>query len=102
MDVSDHSRSKGEGETTQEFVLVKHKLIGTNDYLVSATLRIETILGVTNVWIHPEVKYVRANVNNEQWIISREALDKLAEQQRTLITTGEILGRELIGKTVEE
>ncbi len=102
MAVSDHSRSKGEGETTQEFVLVKHKLAGTSDYLVSATLRIETILGMTNVWLHPDVSYVRAQVNHELWIISTEAAEKLAAQERTVKIVGTISGKELIGKTVEE
>jgi leucyl-tRNA synthetase len=102
MAVSDHSRSKGEGETTQEFVIVKHKLSGTSEYLVSATLRIETILGVTNIWLHPDVKYVRSEVNNERWIVSKEALAKLTEQQRKTRIIGEVLGKDLIGKTVEE
>src|SRR3989338_10500878 len=102
MDVSDHSRSKGEGETTQEFVLVKHKLVGTSDYLVSATLRIETILGVTNIWLHPDVTYVRAQINHEMWIISTEAAEKLAAQERTVQRIGKVSGKELIGKIVEE
>jgi leucyl-tRNA synthetase len=98
--VSDHSRSKGEGETTQEFVLVKHKL--NNEYLISATVRIETILGTTNLWVHPDVAYVCAKVNNETWIISKEAAEKLQQQQRTVEIIGTISGRELIGKKVEE
>ena len=98
--VSDHSRSKGEGETTQEFILVKHKL--DKDYLVSATLRIETILGTTNLWVNPNITYVHAKVNNEMWIISKEAANKLAEQQRNVEVTGTISGKELIGKKVEE
>ncbi len=98
--VSDHSRSKGEGETTQEFVLVKHKL--GNDYLVSATLRIETILGTTNLWIHPNIQYVRAKVNNETWIVSKEAAEKLSEQQRTVEILGTVSGKDLIGKKVVE
>lgn len=104
--VSDHSRSKGEGETTQEFVLVKHKLAGTSDFLVTATLRIETILGTTNIWVHPEIAYVRAEVESgarkEIWIVSKEATQKLAEQERTVKILGTIPGKELIGKTVEE
>ncbi|MFA6887959.1 MAG: leucine--tRNA ligase [Candidatus Woesearchaeota archaeon] len=98
--VSDHSRSKGEGETTQEFVLVKHKL--NTDYLVSATLRIETILGTTNLWVNPTIMYVRAKVNNETWIISKEAAEKLAEQHRIVTILNTIPGKELIGKKVEE
>lgn len=102
MAVSDHSRSKGEGETTQEFVLVKHKLSGTNDIIVTATLRIETILGVTNLWIHPDLEYVRAKVNSQIWIVSKEATLKLASQERNIQIIETILGRDIIGKTAEE
>lgn len=102
MAVSDHSRSKGEGETTQEFVLVKHKLVRTNDYLITATLRIETILGTTNLWIHPDISYVRTSVNNETWIVSSEAAEKLQAQDRVVKIVGTITGKELIGKEVEE
>ncbi len=100
--VTDHGRSKGEGETTQEYVLLKHKVEDTNDFLVSATLRIETVLGVTNIWVHPNISYVRAKVNNDIWIISKEAGKKLAEQERKIEIIGMIAGKDLIGKTVEE
>jgi leucyl-tRNA synthetase len=101
--VGDHSRSKGEGETTQEFVLFKHKLQqGTKEYLVTATLRPETCLGITNLWVHPYIKYVRAFVDDETWIISAEAAKKLSEQNRNVKELGTVVGKELIGKTVEE
>ena len=44
-----------------------------------ATLRPETIYGVTNLWINPHVKYVVAHVgesNKPMWIISRDAVKK--------------------------
>jgi len=100
--VSDHSRSKGEGETTQEYVLLKHKLEGSGDLLVSATLRIETILGITNVWANPDIKYVRAKVNNEIWIISKEASEKISEQDRKVEIIENISGKDLIGKKAQE
>ncbi len=100
--VTDHGRSKGEGETTQEYVLLKHKLEGTNEFLVSATLRIETVLGVTNVWANPTISYVRAQVNDDVWIISKEASKKIAEQERKVEILGTIAGKDLIGKSVEE
>lgn len=100
--VTDHGRSKGEGETTQEYVLLKHKLEGTTDFLVSATLRIETVLGVTNVWVHPAISYVRARINNEIWIVSKEASKKIAEQERKVEIIGTTVGKKLLGKTVEE
>ena len=58
----DHARSEGEGETPQEFLLFKHKL---NDgrYLISATLRPDTVLGITNLFLNPDAEYLEAEVN---------------------------------------
>ncbi|MGH2669714.1 MAG: class I tRNA ligase family protein, partial [bacterium] len=56
--VADHDRTRGEGETPQEFVLVK--LRDARDprrVLVAATLRPETMFGQTNVWVHPDEPY---------------------------------------------
>src|SRR3989344_1920341 len=50
--VSDHSRIEGEGETPQEFVLIKFKK--GNEFLVAATLRPETVFGITNIWVGPD------------------------------------------------
>lgn len=55
-----------------EYVLVKFKF--EEQYIIpTATLRPETIFGVTNLWINPNIKYVIALVNNEKWIITKDA-----------------------------
>ena len=51
-------------------------------YLVAATFRPETIFGVTNLWINPDADYVKARVDEEDWIISRQAADKLNDHIR--------------------
>ena len=56
--VGDHDRLSGEGETPQEYTLLKFK--GDEDYLVAATLRPETVFGQTNIWIDGEGTYARA------------------------------------------
>jgi leucyl-tRNA synthetase len=43
----------------------------------AATLRPETVFGVTNIWVNPEVEYVQARIDDEKWIISKEAARKL-------------------------
>ncbi|RLF50906.1 MAG: leucine--tRNA ligase, partial [Thermoplasmata archaeon] len=68
--------------------------------LPAATLRPETIFGVTNMWVNPDVEYVKAKINNETWILSREALDKLSYQMEKVEPLNEkILGSALVGKT---
>jgi leucyl-tRNA synthetase len=51
-----------------EFTLIKFKY---NEWILpAATLRPETIFGVTNMWLNPEVDYVKAKVDDEKWIVS--------------------------------
>ena len=96
----DHDRQVGEGVTPEEYTLIKYKLDEAT-YLPAATFRPETIYGVTNMWINPDAVYVEAKVNQENWIISQEAAEKLKEQQRNVEVKRAFKGRELIGKTFE-
>jgi leucyl-tRNA synthetase len=68
--------------------------------LPAATLRPETIFGVTNMWVNPNVDYVKAEINSETWILSKEALEKLLFQLKNVKPLNlTISGKELIGKT---
>ena len=93
----DHDRQTGEGVVPEEYTLMKYRMLdGT--FLPSGTFRPETIYGITNIWIHPEVDYVKADVNGEKWIISQTATNKLKEQQKTVKILDTFKGREIIGK----
>ena len=82
-----------------EYVLVKFKF--EDQYVVpTATLRPETIFGVTNLWINPDIKYVIAQVNNEKWIITKEAARKMEFLNASVTLISEINGSDLIGKSV--
>jgi len=82
-----------------EFTLIKFK--HNNFVFPAATLRPETVFGVTNIWLNPKAKYVKAIVDGEKWIISQESAEKLRYLNRK-VTVLEILeGKELIGKHVE-
>jgi len=96
----DHDRQVGEGVTPEEYTLIKYRL-DEKTILPAATFRPETIYGVTNMWINPDAEYVEATVNNEYWIVSKEAAEKLKEQDRTVEVKRTLRGRELIGKTFE-
>jgi leucyl-tRNA synthetase len=96
----DHDRQVGEGVTPEEYTLIKFKL-NNETILPAATFRPETIYGVTNMWINPDATYVEALVDNETWIISEEAAQKMKEQGRTIKVKRTLKGRELIGKTFE-
>jgi len=96
----DHDRQEGEGVAPEEHTLIKFKL-DDETYLPAATFRPETIYGVTNIWIHPDATYVEAKVDNERWIISEKAAEKLKEQRKTVKVKRKLKGKELVGRDFE-
>ena len=66
----------------------------------TATLRPETIYGVTNLWVNPAVTYVKVNVDGQTWIVSQEAADKILLQDHTVEVIERIPGTSLIDKKV--
>ncbi|MBI4438607.1 leucine--tRNA ligase [Candidatus Woesearchaeota archaeon] len=96
MPVGDHDRVEGEGEVPQEFTLLKFRF--GDSYLVAATLRPETVFGQTNLWVNPGSSYVRAKVDGETWIVSRECSEKLAQHGRAVEVLESFKGSAVIGK----
>jgi leucyl-tRNA synthetase len=92
----DHDRLSGEGETAIEFTLLKFPF--EDGYLVPATLRPETIFGVTNMWIHPDGDYVEAMVDGEKWYFAKAAVIKFKDQLHDVKVIKEFKGIEIIGK----
>lgn len=81
-----------------EYILIKFKF---EDYIIpTATLRPETIFGVVNLWVNPEIIYKKVTVNDEKWIVSKECAHKMEFLDKKITYEGEIKGSELIGKTV--
>ncbi len=97
--VEDHDILKGDDATIIEYTLIKFKL--DDDVLPCATLRPETVFGVTNLWVNPKIVHVRVKVNGEPWIVSKEAYEKLKFTDKKTELMGEIHGGELIGKKVK-
>ncbi len=96
MPVGDHDRVEGEGETPQEYSLLKFKF--ADGFIIAATLRPETVFGQTNLWVNPDVTYVKASVDSQIWIISPAMIEKLRSQGHQVEMIKEIPGTELIGK----
>jgi len=82
-----------------EFTIIKFKSDGV--VLPTATLRPETIFGVTNLWVNPDGGYVKAKVGGEVWIISEEAARKLPHLNFEVEVLERVLGRALIGLRAE-
>ena len=76
--------------------LVKFKF---EDYIFPVTtLRPETIFGVTNFWVNPNVIYKKLTVDGEKWIVSKECAYKLQFFDKEITEDGDIPGSELVGK----
>ncbi|MFL6480601.1 MAG: leucine--tRNA ligase [Nitrososphaera sp.] len=65
--------------------------------LPAATLRPETLFGVTNIWINPEVEYVQAQVDGQKWMISKDAARKLEFLNHSVEIQKTVRGSEMVG-----
>lgn len=83
----------------QEYYLIKEKF--HDGFLVAATLRPETLYGVTNVWVSEKDDYVKAKVGDEIWYVSEKCLEKLKKQLFNAELIEKFKGSYFIGKEVE-
>ncbi|MFQ5815540.1 MAG: leucine--tRNA ligase [Candidatus Hydrothermarchaeaceae archaeon] len=96
--VGDHDLLTGEQAEINDFTLLKFRY--DDMYLPAATLRPETVFGTTNIWLDPEGIYVKAKVDGETWVMSREASEKLKHQAKEVEIVGEVRGSEFMDKHV--
>ncbi len=97
VDKSETDISQGGNAEVLEFTLIKFRM--DDLVLPAATLRPETVFGVTNIWINPTVEYTKIRVNGEKWIVSKDAVKKLSAQIENIQITNETIpGNKLIGK----
>jgi leucyl-tRNA synthetase len=87
-----------------EYLLIKFRLEQNsqdNVFLPVATLRPETIFGVTNIWINPEENYLVVQINGkENWVISKDAFNKLSYLNHNVKIIREVKGAEYVGLSV--
>ncbi|MGM0590386.1 MAG: leucine--tRNA ligase [Halobacteriota archaeon] len=98
--VTTHDLLEGENAEFQEYTLVRFEWEDGDVVVPMATLRPETVYGVTNAYIDPEATYVRATVDGETWFISAEAVEKLDLQDHEVEVTEEVTGEALVGERV--
>ena len=92
----DHDRLVGEGESPIEYIIIKFRM--DEIVLPAATLRPETVFGVTNIWVRPDAEYIKAEVDGEDWIIAESAIEKLKDQLHKVKVKEKVPGSSLIGK----
>jgi leucyl-tRNA synthetase len=96
--VGDHDLLEGDKAEILKFTLVMFRF--GHAFIPTATLRPETIYGVTNLWVNPAIDYVRVKVDGNEWIVSQEAADKLTLQDHTVEVTGRVKGKDLVDQVV--
>jgi len=87
-----------------EFTLIYFKLVGgfkgfSDVYLPAATLRPETVYGVTNMWLNPDTEYSIIEFDGKKFVVSSDAAYRLTFQKK-IKELVKFLGRELIGRKV--
>jgi leucyl-tRNA synthetase len=87
---------QGEHAKVAEFVAIKFPY--EEGFLVAATLRPETVYGVTNIWINPNASYSKIQVGEEIWYVAAPAVRKLVNQGHRSKRLEEIPGSDFIGK----
>jgi leucyl-tRNA synthetase len=99
VDPSQTDVQTGGSSEMLEFAVLKFRL-KDGSILPAATLRPETIFGVTNMWLHPDLEYVKIRVDDlDDWIVSEEAAVKLEHQRESVKRIGTVSAKELIGQT---
>lgn len=97
--VEDHDILRGEEATLVEYTLIKFRHKDT--IFPCATLRPETVYGVTNLWLNPEVSYVKLKMEKddleEYWVVSKEAYEKLLYTDWNVEFLEEMNANDLIG-----
>ncbi len=66
----------------------------------AATLRPETVYGVTNMWVNPSADYVIVEVDGKRMILSKQATFKLKFQKNNVKEIGIVKPESLLGKRV--
>ncbi len=92
----DHDRLEGEGVSPEEFYVVFFKI--DDAFLAAATFRPETIYGTTNVWVLPDGEYVKAQINGNMLIVSKEFAQKIVDQDRKVEVLDTFRGKDLVGR----
>ena len=83
-----------------EMSYIMFKIEGTEEYLVAGTLRPDALFGITNMYVKPDMKLVKLNVDGDIWIVSQKSQVKIEHQFDDVEVISEHLGSEFIGKNV--
>ncbi len=96
--VSAHDTKGDVDPELEEVTVIKFR--AGEGHIVVTTYRPETVYGVTNIWVNPDVSYVKVRCNGEILYMSKEAAENIV-YQRPLEIAGEIPADELLKMKAE-
>ncbi len=85
--------------TIEEFTAVKFR--GKSYSLVAASLRPETIFGITNIWINGETEYTIVKHGNEMLAVSSDTLDKITRQMEDVEIVKKVDASDILSQEFE-
>ncbi len=85
--------------TVEEFTGVIFR--GKEFSLIAASLRPETIYGITNLWISPSCKYVKFRMNGDIYVVSEDSLEKMEFQHQNLEKIGPVNESDILSQEFE-
>lgn len=80
--------------TIEEFTALKFR--GEKHTLLAASVRPETIFGITNLWISPDECYVKCNMGQEVIVVSKNSYEKLKLQKEGIKLAGSVSNSDLL------
>lgn len=95
-DISDGDIDK---VTIEEFTGVIFK--GKDFSLIAASLRPETVYGITNLWIAPGCTYIKFRMKGQNYVVSEDALEKMQYQHQGLEKVGPVKEEEILSSEFE-
>lgn len=84
----------------QEMKYIMFKIQNSEDHLVAATLRPDSIFGATNIYVKPEMDLVKLKVESSIWIVSKASQIKIEHQFDNVEFISEHKGKEFLNKEV--
>lgn len=94
--VTTHDLLEGEDAERLDYTVIK---FDTGDVVLpAATLRPETVFGVTHMLVDPNVTYQLVEIDGETWALTEEATRKFDHQNKSVTVVDELPGSELIGE----
>lgn len=96
VDPSETDVSTGGNAEMLQYIVIKFRV--GDLVLPCATLRAETVYGVTNIWLNPSIEYVEAQVEKESWVLTKDAVEKVKRQGLKVNHVKPIPASDLLGK----